>query len=197
MSDTSITDREVVIGLRIRRLFFDDFDCGKTTFTEEVPQLAARHTRRTLILQGWMVIDVETYVSTLELAAELSAATGAGGKPVQEWLEVRPFLAEHGVWPGAHARARSDSGLALDPRISPPNASAGFVVHGTHARKSGYREGLDLIDESVMCHQLTPLVVRPRDVRRVALIVSHGGLLCEANHRCPSVPIVSVNVAED
>ncbi len=27
-----------------------------------------------------------------ELAAELSAAPGAGGKPIHEWLEVRPFL---------------------------------------------------------------------------------------------------------
>ncbi|MEV2221763.1 ISL3 family transposase [Nocardia vinacea] len=51
LSDTSITGREVVIGLRIRRLFCDNFDCGKTTFAEQVPQLAARHARRTLILQ--------------------------------------------------------------------------------------------------------------------------------------------------
>ncbi|MGH3861574.1 MAG: YciI family protein, partial [Actinokineospora sp.] len=28
----------------------------------------------------------------LELAGELSAAPGAGGKPIHEWLEVRPFL---------------------------------------------------------------------------------------------------------
>ena len=27
------------------------------------------------------------------LAGELSAAPGAGGKPIHEWLEVRPFLA--------------------------------------------------------------------------------------------------------
>ena len=39
-----------------------------------------------------MVIAVETYERALELAAGLSAAHGAGGKPVQEWLEVRPFL---------------------------------------------------------------------------------------------------------
>ena len=26
------------------------------------------------------------------LAGELSAAPGAGGKPIHEWLEVRPFL---------------------------------------------------------------------------------------------------------
>lgn len=39
-----------------------------------------------------MVIGVETYERALEVAGELSAAPGAGGKPVQEWLEVRPFL---------------------------------------------------------------------------------------------------------
>ena len=46
------------------------------------------------LIAGWMVIDVETYERALELAGELSAAPGAGGKPVQEWLEVRPFLCE-------------------------------------------------------------------------------------------------------
>jgi hypothetical protein len=44
------------------------------------------------LIAGWMVVDVETCERALELAAELSAAPGAGGKPVQEWLEVRPFL---------------------------------------------------------------------------------------------------------
>src|SRR3989442_1150637 len=46
------------------------------------------------LIAGWMVIDVETYERALELAGELSAAPGAGGKPIHEWLEVRPFLAE-------------------------------------------------------------------------------------------------------
>jgi hypothetical protein len=40
------------------------------------------------------VTDVETYERALELAGERSAAPGAGGKPIHEWLEVRPFLAE-------------------------------------------------------------------------------------------------------
>ncbi|PSM44862.1 hypothetical protein C6Y14_01725 [Streptomyces dioscori] len=44
------------------------------------------------LIAGWMVIDVETYERALEVAGELSAAPGAGGKPVREWLEVRPFL---------------------------------------------------------------------------------------------------------
>ena len=44
------------------------------------------------LIAGWMVIDVESYERALELAAELSAAPGAGGQPIHEWLEVRPFL---------------------------------------------------------------------------------------------------------
>jgi hypothetical protein len=44
------------------------------------------------LIAGWMVIDVETHERALELAGELSAAPGAGGKPIHEWLEVRPFL---------------------------------------------------------------------------------------------------------
>lgn len=46
------------------------------------------------LIAGWMIIDVDSYERALELAAELSAAPGAGGEPVQEWLEVRPFFAE-------------------------------------------------------------------------------------------------------
>ena len=44
------------------------------------------------LIAGWMIIDVETYDRALELAAELSEAPGAGGKPIREWLELRPFL---------------------------------------------------------------------------------------------------------
>ncbi|MEU8895281.1 YciI family protein [Nocardia sp. NPDC048505] len=46
------------------------------------------------LIAGWTIIDVESYERALELAAELSAAPGAGGKPVQEWLELRPFFGE-------------------------------------------------------------------------------------------------------
>jgi hypothetical protein len=46
------------------------------------------------LIAGWMVIDVETYERALELGAELSAAPGAGGEPIHEWLELRPFYAE-------------------------------------------------------------------------------------------------------
>ena len=46
------------------------------------------------LIAGWMVIDVETYDRALELAAELSAAPGAGGEPIHEWLEIRPAYGE-------------------------------------------------------------------------------------------------------
>lgn len=44
------------------------------------------------LIAGWAVIDVDSYERALELAAELSAAPGAGGKPIHEWLELRPFM---------------------------------------------------------------------------------------------------------
>ncbi|QLY28615.1 hypothetical protein H0264_25145 [Nocardia huaxiensis] len=46
------------------------------------------------LIAGWTIIDVETYQRALELAAELSEAPGAGGKPIREWLEIRPFYGE-------------------------------------------------------------------------------------------------------
>jgi hypothetical protein len=44
------------------------------------------------LIAGFMIIDVDSYERAVELAGELSAAPGAGGKPIHEWLEVRPFL---------------------------------------------------------------------------------------------------------
>jgi hypothetical protein len=44
------------------------------------------------LIAGWMVIDVESWDRAVQLAGELSAAPGAGGEPIREWLEVRPFL---------------------------------------------------------------------------------------------------------
>ncbi len=44
------------------------------------------------LIAGFMVIDVDSYDRAVELAGELSAAPGAGGAPIHEWLEVRPFL---------------------------------------------------------------------------------------------------------
>jgi hypothetical protein len=45
------------------------------------------------LIAGWYVIDVESWDRAVQLAGELSAAPGSGGKPIYEWLEVRPFLA--------------------------------------------------------------------------------------------------------
>jgi hypothetical protein len=44
------------------------------------------------LIAGWMVIDVDSYERALDVAGELSAAPGAGGRPIHEWLELRPFL---------------------------------------------------------------------------------------------------------
>ncbi|MEU3623775.1 hypothetical protein BS329_27190 [Amycolatopsis coloradensis] len=46
------------------------------------------------LIAGFMVIDVDSYERALELASELSAAPGAGGKPIHEWLELRPLWGE-------------------------------------------------------------------------------------------------------
>lgn len=44
------------------------------------------------LIAGWMVIDVESVERAHEAAAFLSSAPGPGGVPLQEWIEVRPFL---------------------------------------------------------------------------------------------------------
>ena len=44
------------------------------------------------LIAGWYIIDVDSYDRALELAGELSAAPGAGGKPIHEWLELRPLM---------------------------------------------------------------------------------------------------------
>ncbi|MGW2850029.1 YciI family protein, partial [Streptomyces sp. NPDC001274] len=46
------------------------------------------------LIAGWMVIDVDSHERAVELAGELSAAPGAGGRPIHEWLELRPLLTE-------------------------------------------------------------------------------------------------------
>ncbi|WP_410677148.1 transposase family protein [Amycolatopsis sp. cmx-4-68] len=51
LSDTASSGREVLIRLRIRRLFCDDSACAKKTFAEQRPELAGRYARRTTILQ--------------------------------------------------------------------------------------------------------------------------------------------------
>ncbi|MQS09235.1 YciI family protein [Streptomyces alkaliphilus] len=44
------------------------------------------------LIAGWMVVDVDSRERAVELAGELSAAPAAGGEPLHEWIEVRPFL---------------------------------------------------------------------------------------------------------
>jgi len=46
------------------------------------------------LIAGWYIIDVESWDRAVEVAGDLSAAPGAGGKPIHEWLEVRPFYGE-------------------------------------------------------------------------------------------------------
>jgi transposase len=46
-----IAGREMLIRLRVRRLFCDNVECGKKTFAEQVPGLAARYARRTPVLE--------------------------------------------------------------------------------------------------------------------------------------------------
>ncbi|OSM43304.1 YciI family protein [Nesterenkonia sp. PF2B19] len=44
------------------------------------------------LIAGWMLIDVADESRAREIAAELAHAPGAGGRPVREWLELRPAL---------------------------------------------------------------------------------------------------------
>ena len=46
------------------------------------------------LIAGWMIIDVESQERAHEAAAFLSSAPGPGGVPLEEWIEVRPFLSE-------------------------------------------------------------------------------------------------------
>lgn len=46
------------------------------------------------LVAGWMAIDVDSHERAVELAGELSDAPGAGGVPIREWLELRPFMTE-------------------------------------------------------------------------------------------------------
>lgn len=46
------------------------------------------------LIAGWCIVDVESWDRAVQLAGELSAGAGPGGKPIYEWLEVRPFMAD-------------------------------------------------------------------------------------------------------
>jgi hypothetical protein len=46
------------------------------------------------LIAGWFVIDVDSKERAYEVAAFVSSAPGKDGKPIHEWLEVRPFMDE-------------------------------------------------------------------------------------------------------
>jgi hypothetical protein len=43
------------------------------------------------LIAGWYIVDVDSWERAVEVAGELSASPGPGGRPTNEWLEVRPF----------------------------------------------------------------------------------------------------------
>jgi transposase len=51
LSDTAIAGREVLVRLRVRRLFCGNAGCARRTFAEQVPGLAAQYARRTVVLE--------------------------------------------------------------------------------------------------------------------------------------------------
>ena len=61
-------------------------DAAKAWTAEKAPVAALRRLRATDVMDG--------YARARERAGELSAAPAAGGRPLGEWLELRPILAE-------------------------------------------------------------------------------------------------------
>jgi hypothetical protein len=43
---------------------------------------------------GWFIIDVESEARAHEVVAYLSSASGKDGKPIHEWIEVRPVMSD-------------------------------------------------------------------------------------------------------
>jgi hypothetical protein len=46
------------------------------------------------LIAGWYMVDVESEQRAYEIAAYVSSAPGPDGKPIHEWLEVRPVMSE-------------------------------------------------------------------------------------------------------
>ena len=44
------------------------------------------------LIAGWYAIDVESEARAHEVAAFVSSEPGPGGRPMQEWIEVRAFM---------------------------------------------------------------------------------------------------------
>ena len=94
------------------------------------------------LIAGWMVIDVDSYERAIELAGELSAAPGAGGEPIHEWLEVRPFLTA----PPTVTSHRTDRGRRRAARARPagperPRPSRCRLRDGRGRRAGGAHPG--------------------------------------------------------
>jgi hypothetical protein len=51
------------------------------------------------LIAGWFLVDVEDEARAHEIAAYVSSAPGKGGRPIHEWIEVRPVLSEAPVVP--------------------------------------------------------------------------------------------------
>lgn len=45
------------------------------------------------LVAGWFLVDVESEQRAYEIAAHASSAPGPGGRPIYEWIEVRPVMA--------------------------------------------------------------------------------------------------------
>ncbi len=74
------------------------------------------------LIAGWMVIDVDSYERAIELAGELSAAPGAGGEPIHEWLEIRRVGWPDCEAPGSLTRRGRRTGSRRTPRSWPTAA---------------------------------------------------------------------------
>ena len=46
------------------------------------------------LIAGWYMIDVDSEARAYEVAAQVSSAPGKDGKPIHEWIEVRPVLSD-------------------------------------------------------------------------------------------------------
>ena len=44
------------------------------------------------LIAGWWIVDVDSQERAYEIAAYGSSAPGPGGRPIREWIEVRPFM---------------------------------------------------------------------------------------------------------
>ena len=44
------------------------------------------------LIAGWYLVDVESAARAHEIAAYVSSAPGKDGKPIHEWIEVRPVM---------------------------------------------------------------------------------------------------------